>query len=1184
MSGISRLNGNLAFVLPIMPREFGVENMDQPISNTSASPVKVIDPAQSQNSSIDWTLTQEDKEIFTETATYLLSNTLKKSSSKTIKNLGLLVKVAKKVTLKHLHAEEINAEELAKTLAEIVVKNKIQLEVSNGNPYIYIALKLSELTEIFRPALQNALSIQINENLNHLPQGFFARYRDKDIPRLFLHQVYLFSYAALEVSSWAGRLTSYYAGKSVELTYEAGSFVGRTTVDGVGKLGLRLSNFFNEEIAGRTLYSTRRAEIVQEEEVLECDTQAEKEKPKEIETTQGENKRSSATKIPAWPNPFTPHPITKTVGGSIQLSGSSNSRPQFQGQLNLTILGPKNLPGAGRFSNMVGPQDTSTGGPYGNPNGPGRIVVDNSFIMEPIQKARDNFNSCLDGYNAEKDTLGKIQASFSSSDSLDDAIAKSDAAIKSAKSLVQLSKQTMDAAWAVRKLTCKKAVREYGKPYKNSIYHTINTAVKNVLYTEFEVPRLKRLEEKHLSLAGRVKTWQTIESHAGQDKEFLKTHKEYCQKETSIIQIEESDTPIDRKKLADALAGLKLLGSQLLDQLKTRGKSSPQEIADSTQLIEDRIKTLNGRDLRYAKILSDYHQFCEFEGSLLPELIAHENEQKTSAGLNEASNRKTALDEKIAELIEQCPANLEKNAELLQVKEDVASKVSIFSFCARTDEEKSSELRSLKHQIEGGAVPDPERHKAMENYQKRAALLSFELAIRKDYEKFSKNFNDFSALLTQEDSLNVMSIDLLIEMSQDLIAGVANEKIDPAQAISLLEKIEKKHASNPASLDPIRIAIGELFYLSSQKTNLRAMEWYQCCRKLRPSNSLWPRALAIGYLHTLHYSQAESTILEALIADPQNELNQKTAAYIVQDKYQNATLALEWILAALDSLTPREKRADNKLHSHAWILKGIYGALHVASHPSVLKKWLPEALLLSPRLKEELIFALSKDINSNLGWLNTMTLANRSVSAVTGIIESYYTEKTHPTLAKHSRFLARVSNSILFGFSPYIAYLQLRNLKDLSLLSYTLGATSILLPLNRTIPLIQSFLYKDKSAKLASQKANPNLHSVIATLGSIHFAEGLVLFNHLLLSKNVLGRWANRISSRPSSQTVEKIIGAAAVVFIAYRTATVFLQEKKEINTGNPPKQQQVPKSETGFVTTVKSWWNFFGTKLGFSW
>lgn len=1183
MSGISKPDRTLAFLLPIMPQLPIPENHEPPITATPSYP-------ENSEPSHEWVLSNEDKEQFLNTAYFVLSNTVKKSEK--LKPLEKLIKIAKKANLKYFHKEEIDVYELSKAFSEIVVKNKLQLEATNGNPYGFLALKGSELVEIFRPAVQACILEKIKENQRHLPQGRFVFYRDKDIPRVVLNNIYLVGYGISEVVSWPERFFSALSSGVVNLGERTGEF----TRDWLVVL-------FKEHLP-RLVFPTVSHSSSSQGELPAQPSKTEEEKTQiqsgeqaqESPTAQSESKQPSRTfTIPPLVIPNKLDAVTRVVGGSIHVSGGSGTPTSYNAQISTPLSGPKNLP-AGPSATQdhfkrSAVFDTSTGGPYVNENGATRIVVDNSHIMEPIQAACNKFNAQLANYNSKQEELNNELKSFSSNDSEADIISKNSNVKTIAQSLSTELRKTLDAGWEVHKLVDHKAVKGYGKSEKDNkgYYHDINSSVKKVLHDDLKVPRLKHFEKKSLDSAGEFTKWKTLENQAQSNITSIKTQQAFREHEAFILEIESADGPTDLKKLTGYLTQMRLVGSQLVSQLKQNGALSTQEVADSTKGIEDRIAELTSRYPRYAKILSDYDKFCDFEKSQLPQLIASENEQEIAQGLRAAETRQEVLEKSIEELIENCPANLEKNNELLAIQEDVASRVGLMTFCARPYEQQSSELGVLKHQI-ASATTDDEREKAIEGFQTRSVYLSLQLAARKDYGKFAENFNNFAAFLAQEDSLPDMSVDQLEVMSQNLIKGVVNDLIDPTQSIAALEAIEKKHVANAALLNPLRITIGTLFYLSPEKTQAQAILWYERCRKIQPSEPMWPRALAISHLQTLHYTEAEKNVLDALNMAPEDPSNQAVAAQIVQDKYQNASLALEWVQFILNSLTPSEKRAVGKLRSLAQILKA---ASSVASHPSLLKQWLPQLLSLSPQLKEELIKLLSQEIDTNFNGLNVTTLANRTISAGAGLIESHYTVEERPILVKSARLLGGISNAIQLWLIPMVACSHLRNLgskyatNHLSMLGYTHGAAvSILLPLNSLIPFVQDSIYKDKNEKIESQKKYPYLHAMVETLGAKHFGAVFGFYELLWHSRSLIGRLVTRLSSKTSSQTVEKVVGIGAVTFFAYKTASIYLRSKEEIVGSQPPepKKEEPPQPKMGIIETVKSWWCALGAKLGFSW
>src|SRR5262249_34495154 len=121
------------------------------------------------------------------------------------------------------------------------------------------------------------------------------------------------------------------------------------------------------------------------------------------------------------------------------------------------------------------------------------------------------------------------------------------------------------------------------------------------------------------------------------------------------------------------------------------------------------------------------------------------------------------------------------------------------------------------------------------------------------------------------------------------------------------------------------------------------------------------QALAFCHLQTLEYSQAERLIVESLARDPANEANKKAACLIVKDKYQTASLILEWLDTSLQFALPENESQVSRIKGYVASLRVAYETLTIASHPAVVKKWLPSVLFLPAQLKAMLSESLAKE-------------------------------------------------------------------------------------------------------------------------------------------------------------------------------------------------------------------------------
>ncbi len=135
------------------------------------------------------------------------------------------------------------------------------------------------------------------------------------------------------------------------------------------------------------------------------------------------------------------------------------------------------------------------------------------------------------------------------------------------------------------------------------------------------------------------------------------------------------------------------------------------------------------------------------------------------------------------------------------------------------------------------------------------------------------------------------------------------------------------------------------------------------------------------------------------------------------------------------------------------------------------------------------------------------------------------------------------------------------------------GVKALATPLTIAIPFVQSFFYKDKEAKLMSQRSRPVLNSVIETLASKELAGAVALSDLAWRSRSFLARIPGRIfTPRWPSKGAEKIIAAAAVVFLVWKVREVYFKSNDEI-MGRPP------RPDTGIKGYLYSWWDYFAGK-----
>lgn len=678
------------------------------------------------------------------------------------------------------------------------------------------------------------------------------------------------------------------------------------------------------------------------------------------------------------------------------------------------------------------------------------------------------------------------------------------------------------------------------------------------------------------------------------NNDMSKPYNQFCEKEASIDAMENSDGSVDLDKLSIALAEIQELREKVITQFRLAASQLPQnfsegDLKNNQEMIEGRMARLTRRDARFEKIVSDYDQLCELGESLLPQLVEQDQEQAASEDFNKAAERKAAFDRSVGEFIAQ-DSDPKRAASLLGYQKEIALKFDYLAFCLKSLEEKSLELLALRTQIQNDSSSPEQHQKARTAYLIKSALLCDQLTSKSDHANFFAHFSQFADYLKKEESLTSESIDLFSKMSLLLINGVQKNVIKVNDALPLVEAVEKKCTTSTPEVDQIRLTIGRLLYLSDGSTDTHAMKCYQRCSKIEPQNPLWPKALAIGHLQSLKYSESQQAILTALSLDPENEETKKAARVVLLDKYNTYSLVLEGFQLATelaaDALSPKEKEAVSKIREYAnTLFRFAGGSLNILNHPTLLKRWLPAIVVFNSELKERLLDILSEEKSTRLNIIfNGISLAARMLSGATGVYK-YFAKDKYPKLEKSLEFVIGGVNLVqtyhrpalgLFSLSKDLPQL-LRTLTDrvtvvvkvdayalLSCLSSTLKGEKDLPKLEfsaitdrvtglvksdsfvsthlpvmsnvnlaaSTVLILMVFRY-GKEGFLARQKASPRLYTVIGTLGSKEFGLSLTISSLIWRSSDLVARFLSSILP-VSTETVETTVKVGAVGCAGY--------------------------------------------------
>lgn len=668
----------------------------------------------------------------------------------------------------------------------------------------------------------------------------------------------------------------------------------------------------------------------------------------------------------------------------------------------------------------------------------------------------------------------------------------------------------------------------------------------------------------------------TSVSLAKQNKAISETTQQYRETQAAILKMENSDRPVNPRLLAEALRKMNALGDLLLSQVRDKAAISPETTSDAdvknyeTQIHEE-IAALIRRDARYGKIVSGYLEIDELQKSILPQLIVPGNEQEVEWGMQSAAEKKATLDKQIDDLITQCPGNTDKNVELILLQRDVESKFGVLYFCRKPYAEKTAELDSIRHRIDTAASPD-ERSVALNDYERRASFLSLQLTACGDYKGFSKNFNDFAALLVKEEALSSESVALLDEMFKDLIPGVVNNKIDPAAHLPVLEALEKKHSAT-TDLKQVQLAIGSLYSMSDLSTTAAALESYKQCGK-HSDNPHWLRLQVLCQMKTLHYSDAETNILNLIKRDPSNEEYRKLAANVVEDKYQNASVALEWlemgiqkgIQMGIDRLTPKKENAISEFRQYIAALKLLKGALHVGTHPTLVMRWLPEVIGPSDdSLMTRLTDILAKDNAYAFNWFNMTSIATRAIPSAVDVVCTALPEEQYPNLHLRAKQLAGAFTVAQVPLSLYQTCASLYGLLgkyrsgELSLFSSLRGGgLGVIGALNTAAPYIQKKCYTNEEEKKKYERLHPVRNAAVNTLASEQFKQfasttslSTLVWNSRPLLSGLTTRMISPFMPRCDSDTVKTVFGGAMVVVLGtvllFKAKNLYYRAKEEI-------------------------------------
>lgn len=683
-----------------------------------------------------------------------------------------------------------------------------------------------------------------------------------------------------------------------------------------------------------------------------------------------------------------------------------------------------------------------------------------------------------------------------------------------------------------------------------------------------------------------------------QNKDIRETYQQYRETREAILKMEGSNEPVDPNALSAAQEKMQTLGEQLIVLSRGKAALSPESItqadlANNENQIRGEIAAVMSRDARYENILSYYQNFGDLEKNFLSQLLLSDNQE----GAAEVESQKTTFDNLIAELIQQCPDNAEKNAGLLLLQKEVASRFGALSFCMKPDAEKTAELHSIRDQIDSAPSSD-ERSEAVDAYLRRTSLFSLQVAACGDYKRFSENFNNFASVLAKEETLTADKVTLLDNLCKILIAGVADKKIDATTALPVLEAMDKKHSSQQ-----VQLTIGSLYCMSEQSKTAVALKYYQQCRIHQPDNSLWPKCQALCQMETFRYSEAQKAILDALEMDPNNEENRKAANLIVKDQYDNLSLLLEWLemgfQAGTDRFLKNKKdciqtledeeaisQAISEFRGYVLALKSLQGALHVATHPTFVLRGLSYFFPPLEGLEATLADVLAKDKAYAFNALNMATIATRAIPAIADVICTAFPEEQYPLLFDCATQTAMASKDLQTYLSGYQTYKSLSNLwshyssGNLSLSSaISSGAVGTLTTLSSATRFVQSRYYTNEEEKLKSQRSRPALNAAINTVASTEFAGAVSLSGLAWQAEPMLARAGARAISvivpDCTSEDVSTYLKVAIVgglgIYLVPKIRNIFSEAKAKI--------MGTSHTNIGMKDYWYSWWDYFSAE-----
>lgn len=688
---------------------------------------------------------------------------------------------------------------------------------------------------------------------------------------------------------------------------------------------------------------------------------------------------------------------------------------------------------------------------------------------------------------------------------------------------------------------------------------------------------VKDVEDRNTAL-------KTIGSCNEKNQVLTATYKQFWDNEDSIIEMENSDSPVDPVKIAEKLKQSDTLRDQIRGQVNDMTTTFPElvnheKIKSFVRSIEDRNMALQNRSFRIKKILSDYKKYCDDYKLALPQLMeAGEASQKTIASL---AHQKNSFYRDIKELIAQYPENKEKNAELQLLLDDVERKHAFSSFCQKSEEEKSKELLSLKDQIKNSS--SDQKQPIVDAYHDRAFVLFMEYQQTKEYKKLSAHYVEHVSTLMAIDSLSLDQMKLLSVMSAALEEAVKMGKISPTAHIALLIELEKKHLSQNKEIDRIAIAIGRLMSLSNDAKGEVARQRYLQCQEIDPDNPIWSHQLALSYLETFEWVLAEQSLAKALKIDPKNKETQTLVSTLVKDEFQNMALLLEWVhaLSSPDNLGDNQELGRLKM-----LLNTIHTSTNILNHPSLQKKWLPRVL--PTQFKKELLDYLNEDTSTNFNVKNTTTLATRIIPVLTALIQKYYSKEQHPELFAYSKQLESLSKMVQqvvsvceSCYKPYATYLDYKDNKSTGFACVSGVSKALFDLLPNTISLMQAIAYKDENAKRAAQLKHPNSQALVETVASKQFSSALMWSSLAYRSREPLRRWITRMTG-VSLPHVGTVLTAMVVAYHFFRLKIQFYKEKAKILTA-PPLPPATSTTRLQPISYLSSGWNwmnsFFSTQ-----